>query len=268
MLLGVNMMKYLKVAGAFYRYCLIRLLEFRSEFWTWSLVSPGWGFLSLATILLIFNQVNDIAGWTRTEVVLTSVAGSIFMSLLWWMVFPSLYNFMELIRTGGFDFYLLKPINSQFLVSVSRFEFDNYLRVVIMVGLLIFLGLTGYITATLASVVCFVVTIFFGLIIFYSFFFIISTLAIWLINMEGIEDFFDSVITLGRYPTYIYNGVLRVVFFYIIPMAFVATFPIKVLLGKTGLETVVLSGLMAGGFLLASHKFWLFALRHYSSASS
>jgi ABC-2 type transport system permease protein len=51
-------------------------------------------------------------------------------------------------------------------------------------------------------------------------------------------------------------------------MAFVATFPVQVLLGKAGFELVFVGLATAVIFLFLASRFWNFALRHYSSASS
>ena len=38
---------------------------------------------------------------------------------------PNAEEFSELVRTGGLDFALLKPIDTQFLVSLSKFEWSS-----------------------------------------------------------------------------------------------------------------------------------------------
>ncbi len=48
---------------------------------------------------------------------------------------PNANEFSELIRTGGLDFALLKPIDTQFLISFRRIEWSALSNFV--VGLLI-----------------------------------------------------------------------------------------------------------------------------------
>lgn len=262
------MKRYLRLFLVNFRYCLLRVLEFRAEVFGWTFSSLFWALLSLFVTNLIFGQVDSIAGWTKNEALVLSVTGSMFNSILWFFVIPSVLDFGEKIRKGDFDFYLLRPVNSQFLISISRFEFDNYLRVFVMILLLYKLVPQAGVFIGPLNILGFILLLGFGLIIYYSFFFMITTLGFWLINMESLEDLFDTAITMGRYPTDIFNGAVRAFFFFIIPMAFVATFPVQVLLGKAGFELVFVGLVTAVIFLFLSGHFWNFALKHYSSASS
>lgn len=262
------MKRYLKLIFVIFRYCFIRVLEFRSEVIVWAIHSACWAFLALAMVGLIFGQVNSIAGWTKNEAMALSIVCSMFNSFLWWFIYPSILRLAETIQDGHFDFYLLRPINSQFLASFSRFEFENYPRVIIMAILLVWLISSQQIFVSVGSIIGFIILFLFGGVIFYSLFLFITTLSFWLINMRELENLFDTMVTSGRYPTWIFNGGLRAIFFFVIPIGFVATFPVQVLLGKSGWELVAFGGVMAAIFLVVSHKFWNFALKHYSSASS
>lgn len=262
------MTRALKLVWANFRYCFIRILEFRTEVVVWSIHSITWALLALVLVYLIFGQVNSIAGWTKNEVLALSLTGSMFNSFLWWFIYPSVLRLINTVRTGDFDFYLLRPASSRFLISVSRFEFDNYPRVFVTAALLIIMVLQGLITVTFSSFVNFVLLFFIGAIVFYCLFFIVATLSFWLIQMPEIENLFDTIVTSGRYPTHIFRGSLRFVFFFIIPMAFVATFPVQALVGRSGFELVLLGCVVVFIFLAFSQWFWNLALRHYSSASS
>lgn len=262
------MKRLLKLIWVNYHYCLIRILEFRAEVISWSMTSILWLFLAFTVVDLIYGQVDSIAGWTRSEALVLTVTCSIFNSLLWWSAYPSILWLEQTIRTGHFDFFLLKPVNSQFLTAISRFEFDNYARVAVGVGLIIWLIVKESVPVTAFSVIGYVILFFLGIAIFYAFFFIVATMSFWLIETRDTENMLDTIITSGRYPSYIFKGTVRIIFFYLIPIAFVGTLPVRVLFGKGGAELVALGLVMAVAFLWVSHKFWNFALRHYSSASS
>ena len=53
-----------------------------------------------------------------------------------------------------------------------------------------------------------------------------------------------------------------------IPIAFITTIPSEVFLGLSQLWKILLEVIVATVFLITSRKFWLFALKFYSSASS
>ena len=121
---------------------------------------------------------------------------------------------------------------------------------------------------SLQAFIGFVLLIIFGVAIFYSLFFMFTTLTFWLQRVFNLEEFLTSVLNFGKAPVQVFTQGFLLFFIFIVPVAFVATFPTQVLLGKSGWELVLFGGIMALIFLFLSNKFWNFALKHYSSASS
>ncbi len=262
------MFRYLRLFLTLYRYWLVRSLEFRSEVLGWSIHSILWGALALIGINVIFDNVQTIAGWQRNQVLILVVIYNIFDSLLWFFVLPSLLSLSEQIRTGRFDFVLTKPVASRFAASLQKFEFDNYPRVIVMaLVLIIFLRQFGYLVTPL-TLLGFFISLISGFVIFYSLFLVITSTSFWFIKAYSLEDIFSSLLGVGKFPVMIFEGGLRVVFLYLIPVGFAATFPTQFLIGQ-GSVGLIIWGLVAAMIsFLFSQLFWNFAIRHYSSASS
>lgn len=262
------MKRYLKLYFHFFKNCFARELEFRFNLLTWTMMDFVFFGLMVVSVELIFGQVSSIAGWSRQEILILACVQSLFVDFFWTFIMMNLLNFSRLIRHGDFDFVLLKPINLRFYVSTRYFEFDHYLRIVFLSLLLprIIKGMA--VTITIANFLNFILLFFLGIFIFYNFYFMITTLNFWLINLFNLEDLFHHIYEAGRFPVQIFNRSLRLVFTYFIPVAFIATFPVQVLLGKAGFEKVFLGIIMAVISFFLSQKFWNFALKQYSSASS
>jgi len=88
------------------------------------------------------------------------------------------------------------------------------------------------------------------------------------IKIDNITELFYAFYETGRYPVTIYRGVVRALLTFIIPIAFVTTFPATALLGRLDQSTAWTGVIFAIVFFIASNRFWNFAIRHYSSASS
>jgi len=73
---------------------------------------------------------------------------------------------------------------------------------------------------------------------------------------------------MGKFPVDIFKGFFRIILIYVVPVAYIATFPVEALLGKVGWERIIPAIFLAVGTFALSQWFWNFALRHYSSASS
>jgi ABC-2 type transport system permease protein len=94
------------------------------------------------------------------------------------------------------------------------------------------------------------------------------TLGIWLVRVENLWVLSDVFVQVARFPTDIFDQILRRLFTYILPIAFLATIPTKTLLGKLEPGFIIFATFWALGFFLFSRFFWRFALKSYASASS
>lgn len=217
---------------------------------------------------LIYGQVQAIAGWTKNEVLLLVLTVALFNDFMWTFFYFNLRYFSDLVREGNLDFVLLKPVNSRFLISTRYFEFDHFLRMPLIIYFINKLVRELNIRPNLFSWFQFYVLFFFGLFIVYNFFFIITTLNFWFIRIFNLSNLFDDIVEIARFPSKIFQGKLKYLFVYIIPSIFIAFLPVEVLLGRRGLETIIFAILISVFLFGISQKFWNFALKHYSSASS
>lgn len=224
--------------------------------------------LTVVSVELIFGQVDSIAGWSREEVLLLICVHGLFFDFLWTFILQNLLSFSHYIRKGELDFALLKPVNLRFLVSTRYFEFDHWLRIIFLIFLLFKLLRRIPVQLTIFSWLNFSLLFFLGLFIFYNFYFMITTTNFWFINIYNLEDLFHEISQVGRVPVYVFQRGMRFIFTYIIPVAFIATFPVQVLLGRSDSKITVLALVLALISFFLSQKFWNFALKHYSSASS
>jgi ABC-2 type transport system permease protein len=117
-------------------------------------------------------------------------------------------------------------------------------------------------------IIPFVVVFVSGLIIAYSLGMIISTISMWFINAYPLPMLAQELIFMSQNPYSIYAGIWKVVFLTLVPVAFMVSIPTSILLGHFSFWWVPASVTVAGVFLYASHRFWNFALKKYSSASS
>ena len=77
-----------------------------------------------------------------------------------------------------------------------------------------------------------------------------------------------GLVEAGRFPMAAYPVAYRFFFTFIIPVAFLTTVPAETLLERVQVGWIVGSGILAVVLLCLSRRFWKFALRFYTSASS
>src|SRR6185436_15377792 len=129
---------YFRVFLMFVRNSLVRDMMFPANFIIETISSFGWVMMNVGFYLLIFKYTSQInagntAGdaWDKYQF-FVFIATSMFINSIVQMFFmTNADEFSELIRTGGLDFALLKPIDTQFLVSLRKVEWASLANFVV-----------------------------------------------------------------------------------------------------------------------------------------
>jgi ABC-2 type transport system permease protein len=274
---------YFRVFVTFVRNSLVRDMMFPANFIIETISSFGWMMMSVAFYLLIFEYTDQIgaggpsgAAWDKHQF-FVFIATSMFISSIVQMFFmTNADEFSELIRTGGLDFALLKPIDTQFLISLRRIEWAALSNFVVA-GVLMAYALPrieGF-QLTVWQIILYPVYVLAGVAILYSLMIVLAACSVWLGRNTSIYDFWFYITTFSRYPMEIYHGPfgdwLRVVFTFVLPILVVVNVPARMLAKPLRPEYAYLAlfGIAATVVSLAASR-WVFqrALLSYRSASS
>ncbi len=266
---------YPKVFLTFARNSLVRDMTFRSNFIIESITSLSWMAMNLAYYLLIYEFTGSIAGWTRVEYFLFLATTLFVNSLVQALFMPNCEEFSELIRTGGLDFALLKPIDTQFLVSLNKIDWSSFS------GFLFALGLMGYSLGrlpelpSLTALVLYPFYVACGVAIMYSLMIGLAATSVWLGRNQTLYDFWFYITNFSRYPMEIYRGAvgdpLRWLFTFIIPVLIVVNVPARLMAKPLSAQNwpLALFALMAtASSLWLSRQVFIRAMQSYRSASS
>ena len=90
---------------------------------------------SLGAVLILFSYTTTMNGWSVAEMLILIGTYYIVQGVGDSTVGPSVERLLEHIRLGTLDFTLLKPANSQFLVTMRHFKVRNLFGV--LTGLII-----------------------------------------------------------------------------------------------------------------------------------
>jgi ABC-2 type transport system permease protein len=256
---------WLKMAG----FSMQMETEYRGSFLLEVFVEIGFFIVTLASMAVIYSRVSLIAGWNQSQIVTLMGINMIFSEVLLGLVF--VFNLRDLpykIVKGDLDLILTKPIDSQFMVSLWRPYFASVPS--LMCGLIV--AVWGF-SQTHAvfyfrNLAFFLLAFVCGLIIAYSLGMTITTLSMWFINATSLPFLAQQIIQISGRPSGIFINFWRLIFLFVVPIIFMVSLPTEILIGKTPFYWSLLSVSLAIIFLYLSRRFWHFALRHYSSASS
>ena len=116
---------YPRVLVTFARNSLIRDMTFRWNFIIQTFSSIVWMLMNLGFYLLIYQFTDHIVDWGKYEFFVFLATTWLINSLVQTFFMPNAEEFSELIRTGNLDFALLKPIDTQFLVSFNKVDWSS-----------------------------------------------------------------------------------------------------------------------------------------------
>src|SRR5436190_12663703 len=117
--------RYLRLWIALGRYGLAREMAFRSNFVVKISVEIIWLFILLAFYGVIFSKTDHVADWSRSQYLFFLGCYFALEGLLETLFLENCVEFGELIRTGDLDFFLLKPIDEQFLVTCRSIDWST-----------------------------------------------------------------------------------------------------------------------------------------------
>lgn len=271
---------YSRVWLTFLRNSLVREMTFRGNFLITVLTRAFYFAANLVLFEIIYRSVPAINGWSKWEYFAFMATGMLINALVETFFMPNLANFGELIRTGNLDFALLKPIDTQFLISFEKVEVAMLGQVALALGLLGLsineLGLWPEMltAAGAARVATYLLLVGCGVAFFYGLMVVLSATSVWFGRNTGLYDFWFYITIFARYPREIWVGsaaaeAIQAAFTYVVPILLVVTVPARALV-KT-VESgpfVALCMAAAAAALVGSRLVFTWSLRSYRSASS
>lgn len=274
---------YFRVFLTFVRNSLVRDMMFPANFIIETISSFGWVMMNVGFYLLIFKYTTQIgagtsdgSAWDKYQF-FVFISTSMFINSVVQMFFmTNADEFSELIRTGGLDFALLKPIDTQFLVSLRKVEWSSLANFLVAAALMIYAlpRVEGF-HLTVWQVLLYPVYVAAGIAVLYSLTIVLAALSVWLGRNTSIYDFWFYITTFSRYPMEIYSGPiggwLRWGFTFILPVLIVVNVPARMLAKPLTREYAYLAlfALAAtAASLLVSRWVFQTALVSYRSASS
>lgn len=203
------MKSYFRVFLTFARNSLVRDMTFRVNFIIDLVTWMAWMLMNLVFYILIFRFTPEIGvgtGWEKypffifiaTSLLVNSIVEAFFMM--------NMDELSELVRTGALDFALVKPMDTQFLVSLVKTDWSAMGNFFLGLVLLCYsLSQLGYVPRPweLALYPIYIVC---GVAIYYSLMVAMAAASVWLGRNLTLLDFWFSLTMFSRYPMEIYQG--------------------------------------------------------------
>lgn len=264
--------RYFRLWFALARFSLAREMAFRVNFVVKVFVEILWLSLLLLFYQMVFTQTPNVADWSRGEYLFFVGCYFTFQGLVEALFLENCNNFADLVRTGDLDFYLLKPIDEQFLITFRIFEWSCVPNVLMGLGVMLF-GLhdLGW-PVTLVRFGTFVLTFLAGAGMAYGFLMFMTAASVWFMRNQSLYEVWWLVMTLMRYPREIFQGPyafwVGAFFSLVVPIMLVTNVPARAMVKAIEPRAVAYSVAACVLVVMASRWFFKAALKRYRSASS
>ena len=223
---------------------------------------------SIFTLSIFYGPNHNLGGWSWYEALIILGIYSLLDGFTATLLQPNLSRIVRHVQNGTLDYVLLKPISSQLWLSLRFISPWGKPSILVGLVLIVFGVINSNVKIDLLSISFAILMIISSLLILYSLWFLIATTSIWFVKVWNANEVLRSTLVASRYPLSAYPDSLRKIFTFILPIAFLTTIPAQAILNNVSITLISLTLFVSLIFFLISTKFWVFALRFYTSASS
>ena len=260
--------RYFSLWRSFFNNSLTRDLEFKANFLGGLIVDIIFYGIQFFFFSIIYSYVNALGDFTREDVMIFLVIT--FLADTFYMFFFSgnLFNLNRWMVRGDLDYFLLRPVESQFMVSFRYVKSYALVSIVILLIMLTTLIFDYSKPIGILNIITFSISFLMGTVLWYSVDFIISSSCFWFKNFSVSGWLSHEILKFSTRPDSIYTGILRKVLFSMIPMVLIASIPTRTLLYGPNYHYLIWQLFMTMMFLSLTRIIWKRGLLRYESASS
>jgi ABC-2 type transport system permease protein len=261
-------MRYLRLWFSFLKMSAMADFEYRANIVLRVITEVVWYTMQLSVFEVLYTHTDSISGWTVQD--MRVFMGTLFITDVTYMILfhENMDQIWSMVRKGDLDLYLVKPVNSQFMVSCRKVSVAYVFNWILVLAYLVWAVHAMDRPVGAWQILTFTVLAIFGVILCYVLRFMFSILTVVLQDAGNIQFVWHQVYRLATRPDPIYPQFLRYIVLTVFPVAFFASVPARVLVEGVYWPFLIVAPLMAIGGLVLSNYLWEKALRSYASASS
>jgi ABC-2 type transport system permease protein len=225
--------------------------------------------LTIVYFKVLFMHSDSIGGFTEDQAMI--FAATVIFSDAFIMTFLSdnLWWFPVYINRGDLDYYLARPVSPFFFLGLKEISVSSMSNLFLSLAFLIYQISSQIEFLTATGIVLFFIFFLNGVHLYFMMRLTMIIPVFWSPGGRGLDEVFWNMQLIGKRPDGIFKGVFRHFIVNFIPLAFISSYPVRILYGGFSnweeiLHVVVVTSLFTTFFFFL----WRKALSSYSSASS
>lgn len=219
----------------------------------------------IAFLFFLVTGVEKLAGYNSSQVIFFFLTFLVIDTTAQFF-FREVYRFRTYVITGDFDLILVKPVNSLFRVLMGGADIIDLITIPPLLATTLYFGYL--LSPSFSQIILYILLILTGLLITAAFHIIVISMGIITLEVDHTIMIYRDITNMGRFPVDIYKQPLKGMLTYFIPVAIMMSLPAKVLMGFANIGSVLTAFIITFIFMFLSLRFWSFAMKKYTSASS
>ena len=223
------------------------------------------GFMSF---YILFKNFPSINGWNYHEMLFLYGFSLVALTPLQ-CLFDNNWSLRFAVESGDFIKYCFRPINIFFYYISEVFDVKGLGQFVFGIMVLVYawshLGIPVTVLTVLELILMLITASLFMIAIMNA----AAATCFWIVRSGYIMVVMFRFKDYARYPVTIFDGIFRIIFTFVIPIAFIAYYPGLVILRPDEIPLLsILSPVIGIVFFWLSYKFWMLGARKYNGTGS
>lgn len=216
-------------------------------------------------LYFLVAKTGGLAGFSDKQI-LFFTSTYILVDTLAQFFFRSVYSFRPLVVSGDLDLILLKPIRPLFRVLMGGPDPIDFVTIPPLILITVYLG--SLLSPSILHTTYYILLLLNGIAIAMAFHVAVLALGVITLEIDHTIMVYRDLTSMGRLPVDIYKEPLKSILTFVVPVGVMVTLPAKALMGLVSPVGVLFTFIFGGALLMLSLRFWNFALKKYTSASS
>ena len=223
------------------------------------------GFMSF---YILFKNFPSINGWNYHEMLFLYGFSLIALTPLQ-CLFDNNWNLRFAVRTGDFIKYCFRPINVFFYFISEVFDVKGLGQLAFGIGVLVYSWIHIGIPVTFLTIVQLILMLITASLFMIAIMNAAAATCFWIENSGYVMVIMHRFKDYAKYPASIFDGIFKIIFTFVIPIAFIAYYPGLIFLRPDHIPLLsILSPVIGIFFFWLSYKFWMLGAKKYKGTGS
>ena len=262
----------LKFYTGIYRKILIQDLKSKMSYRADFIISTfGMIMTNLAgfiTFLILFHNFPTINGWDYHHMLFLYGFSLVALTPVQ-CFFDNNWNLRFMVQSGDFIKYCFRPVNVFFYFMSEVFDVKGLGQLAFGIGTIVYAWIHIGIPVTVVTILKLILFLFTASLFMIAIMNFAAATCFWIKGSGYVMVIMFRFKDFAKYPSNIFSGVFKVIFTFIIPIAFIAYYPSLVILEPGNVPLLSwLSPVIGLLFFFASYEFWMLGVSKYDFTGS